>query len=959
MKRALLIAMCLLVVFVIITGCSNANRSNQSEEESNLNYVPSEGLKFALTSDGEGYELVSIGTCTDVDVYIPSTYNGKPVTSIGFSAFIYSHFVKSITIPDTVTAIATQAFSGATSLETINLPNSITELDLGIFYYCNSLEKIILPESLERITSGGVLLCNNMNIPFNEYQNGLYLGTKKNPYLVLVHTKNSELTEFTVHKDTKFIADGAFFLNGVSIETIHLSNSVKYIGYDAFRNCVALKNINIPDSIEYIGANAFANCQTLENIILPDSLDYVGAIMSDVPMLKYTEYDNAMYLGNNSNPYLVLIRAKDTNIESCKVHKDTKIIAELAFSGCRYLVNIDIADSVETIGKEAFYDCTSLESVTLPKSLKKIYFNTFFRCNSLAKLVIPESVKEVEYITYKTQIPDSDAPIVPIDIYYEGTLKKWLEIDFKSVITSDLGNLYINNQLVTDLVIPEGEKSINNNAFAQFKSIKSVKIPNGVTSVGMNAFLNCTSIESVILPDSLVKIGASAFKNCESLVNINIPNSVVEMGPSAFSGCDSLKNVTIPNSIQSISGVFSGCKSLESVVLPNSLIYIGNNTFSGCVSLTDIIIPESVTDIADNAFADCTSLKYTVENNVYYLGNANNPYLYLVKCEDTSITEFTIPQSTKVVKSDAFASCDALAKINIPEHVSNIDYLDYSNYILASPVNIPINLIVMDVHPNNQHYTLIDGNLYSKDGRTLIKYLVDDEVDSFEVPNTVVNIAQAAFAFNTKIKNIIIADSVTRIGEGTFAYCVGLESVTLSKAITKIGEYTFAYCRSIKSIVIPDSVFYILNNAFMVCKKLTDVKFGNSILNIGYSAFSGCSSLTDLVIPDSVTTIEQRAFYRCNNIKTVEFGKSLNIVGMEAFSGCDALESLRISSTSLISCGHFAFDQCNIIRIDFSGTIEEWKVVGESLSRKIIISTNFTAYCTDGKITRAGEETYY
>ena len=58
----------------------------------------SQGLRYTLNSDKRSYSVSGIGSCTDTDIFIPSTYNGKPVTGIGEEAFRLGSFT-SITIP--------------------------------------------------------------------------------------------------------------------------------------------------------------------------------------------------------------------------------------------------------------------------------------------------------------------------------------------------------------------------------------------------------------------------------------------------------------------------------------------------------------------------------------------------------------------------------------------------------------------------------------------------------------------------------------------------------------------------------------------------------------------------------------------------------------------------------------------------------------------------------------------
>ena len=103
-----------------------------------------------------------------------------------------------------------------------------------------------------------------------------------------------------------------FFHEKDSLAAAHISTGVTAIDSCAFNGCSSLTDISIPDSITKIGDGAFGACNKL----------------------TYHIYDNVNYLGNSANPYAVLVRASTTNIDLCKIHEDTKVIAGSAFDNC-------------------------------------------------------------------------------------------------------------------------------------------------------------------------------------------------------------------------------------------------------------------------------------------------------------------------------------------------------------------------------------------------------------------------------------------------------------------------------------------------------------------------------------------------------------------------------------------------------------------------------------------------
>lgn len=108
---------------------------------------PSEGLKYALSSDGTYYTVTGIGNCMDKELIIPATYNGKPILSIGRSAFWNCSRITSVTIPDSVTSIEDWAFQNCSSLTSVMIGNSVTKIGGGAFESCTNLTSVTFENS--------------------------------------------------------------------------------------------------------------------------------------------------------------------------------------------------------------------------------------------------------------------------------------------------------------------------------------------------------------------------------------------------------------------------------------------------------------------------------------------------------------------------------------------------------------------------------------------------------------------------------------------------------------------------------------------------------------------------------------------------------------------------------------------------------------------------------------------
>ncbi len=587
-----------------------------------ISYISKDMLQTVIINSGTSIDKEAFRGCSSLaSITIPDS-----VTSIGDYAFYYCSLLESVTFGEnsSLESIGSSAFYNCSSLKSVTFgENSLLEsIGSDAFYNCSSLTSITIPDGVTSIGDYAFRECSSLkSVTFGENSSLESIGSD-------AFYGCSSLTSITIPDSVTSIGDYAFYYCS-SLTSITIPGNVTSIGNEAFYNCSSLESVTFGENslLESIGSDAFYGCSSLTSITIPDGVtsigDYAFYNCSSLEAVYITDIEawcNILFSSYDSNPlcYAQNLYLNGELVTELEIPESVTSIGDYAFSGCSSLESVTFGENslLESIGSDAFYGCSSLTRITIPDGVTSIGSDAFSRCSSLTRITIPDGVTSIgEYAFFEcgslesvTFGENSSLESIGSGAFYNCSsleavyitdIEAWCNILFSSYDSNPLcyaQNLYLNGELVTELEIPESVTSIGDYAFSGCSSLTSITIPDSVTSIGDYAFIGCSSLKSVTFGENslLESIGSNAFYNCSSLTSITIPDSVTSIGNEAFYNCSSLESITIPDSVTSI----------------------GNEAFYNCSSLESITIPDSVTSIGDYAFYYCSLLE-----SVYYLGS--------------------------------------------------------------------------------------------------------------------------------------------------------------------------------------------------------------------------------------------------------------------------------------------------------------------------------------------------
>jgi hypothetical protein len=444
-------------------------------------------------------------------VLVPSTIDGKPVTSIAQNAFYRCKTVSSISLPDSIRSIGHGAFYDCEGLSSFTISRNVTTIGVQVFSECSGLESIsVAAQNLHFSSEGGILYnapktqlikipedtdgditipssvhtlrdraitgcrqIRTVSVPASVTNMGLamFAGCDRLTAIVvdpanpnfssadgllfdkeattLLRCPGGKPGTVEVASGTE-IASGAF-AGASSIEGIVLPAGTASIVANMFYDCASLRTFTIPESVTSIGRSAFARCFALEEIEIPDTVDSIG--------------DNAFYVCSS--------------LSRVRLPSHLTAIGSGWFHGCDALGDIIIPDGVVSIGDDAFSNSLGLSQIILPESLQVLGVRAFFN-TGLRTVRVPAAVESIGTIALSL-CPD----LVEIEVASDNQFYRSID-----------GILYSKD--LTQLIQCPAAKS------------GRVTVPASVTEIPMNAFSHCNQITVVRFMGNAPSWGLSA-----------------------------------------------------------------------------------------------------------------------------------------------------------------------------------------------------------------------------------------------------------------------------------------------------------------------------------------------------------------------------------------------------------------------------------------------------------------
>lgn len=418
------------------------------------------------------------------------------MSTIGNSAFYdCSRLTGNLTIPNSVTTIGNGAFSRCSGFSgSLTIPNSVVSIGCDAFTDCLGFFSIVSFAETPPILDDSYY-----------YYSGycVFCGWSSNtPIYVPCGSEEA-------YASSSWTMDGFNNFVGMCGGTVTLASIAEEYGtvagggaFDAGQNCTITATAN--------DGYVFTHWTHNGRLISLDA-EYTFYVAGDMTFeAHFVPISNIIFA--DANVKEICVANWDANGDGELSYSEAAAVTRLGqvFSNKSTLVSFDelqFFTGLSFINKSAFAGCSGLSSITVPNTVTGIASFAFSNCSSLSSITIPVFVDLVGTSAF------AGCSLLS-SVCFTGNVSQWCRINFiqGSNPLIQAHNLYINDCLVTDLVIPDEITEINIGSFCGATCLTSLTMHDSVTSIGNWAFLDCSGLSEVIMYGAIPPIlGVSSF----------------------------------------------------------------------------------------------------------------------------------------------------------------------------------------------------------------------------------------------------------------------------------------------------------------------------------------------------------------------------------------------------------------------------------------------------------------
>ena len=620
---------------------------------------------------------------------------------------------------------------------------------------------------------------------------------------------------FEIHNDEATLVKYEGEDTSVEVPETVEGHPVVAVGEDAFAANVYVHEVLLPKSVTTIGDNAFTGC-LLEQFEIPEGLQDLGeGAFAGCKLLR------------------AFVQKKDgesTSVRDGVLYNadGSKLLAYPSAKGREFTV----PEGVSSIGRSAFTR-SDIERVFLPESLKTIEPAAFLECQNLQEIALPGGLEYIGASAFKMsriQIGEDGDPKA-------GENGWWNTVRIGKNVTYIGGSAFEGRLIQGYEVDAENERYIGKDGFLISDDNELLAAPTGLTG-------------PIQLPDGIVSLAT------DSLRSLEVDES---------EGSTALVDIVVPDTLQLIKdkalptkAVDDGTNILREEVC-GARLHVAPGSWAEEFAKENEIEYDHLRSADDLLWHEKTvSLR---KATLTFRVHAHFAELVGIEAQETGHIEIpetveSVPVTTIGVDANDAAS-GTVKTLIIPKSVETI-----SGTLLSKNLGIR----KFELAEGNTSFSIRDGAICSADGKTLLAYPRQREVDC-TVPESVEEIGTKAFS-DSEIESVVLPEGVKRVGISAFNPSYNLASVTLPSSLETIDAYAFS------------------------STKIQKLQLNEGLVTIGHDAFSGAEAYEAISIPDSVRSIGRSAFARGFSdeltpveSRTIQIGKGLETLGDGAFMG--------------------------------------------------------------------------